>query len=72
LNENEFDTTVEKILFMVKRNELSDSYFLTYAHNREYAKRDARPWFGGDMDTYIVTPLTLPGAQVHLHLTLYV
>lgn len=59
----------ELILFIV---EMGNIHVITYAYERESAKRNAHSWIGGNYDHYIVTPLTEPGDRIHLSLTLYV
>lgn len=45
---------------------------VSWALDREDAKRKAQRWMGEDPDHYIVTPLTNRGDRVHLDLTLNV
>lgn len=49
---------------------LGNIRYFTWAGDRENAKRNARSWIGGNIDQYVVTPLTEPGDRVHLALTL--
>jgi hypothetical protein len=69
------------ILFLVQQSDISNSYVVVYAPNREEAKRHAFNWFGageydapkaGNPDFYIVTPMTPPGARIHLDITVSV
>jgi len=56
-----------KILFMV---EMGNIHHITYAFDREAAKRSAHNWIGADPDDYTVTPLTSPGDRIHFDITL--
>lgn len=56
-------------LFMV---ELANVHVITWAHNREDAKRRCKSWIGSNPDYYIVSPLTEKGDRVHLNITLFV
>lgn len=58
------------IVFMVRR--VGGSAFFTTAFNREGAKRNAEPWFGGNPDEYVVTPLTKPGENIKFDLAVRV
>lgn len=58
------------ILFIV--SDYLSAHVLTYALNREAAKRNAQKWLVGDMDKYTVTPLTSPGDPIKLDITLYI
>jgi hypothetical protein len=58
-----------QIVFMV---EYGNIHYITYAFDRESAKRSALGWIGGNSDNYIVTPLTEPGDRIHIGITLYV
>jgi len=57
------------ILFMVEQG---NAHVITWAIDREDAKRRARGWLWEDPDKYTVTPLTAPGDRVHLAITLNV
>lgn len=57
------------ILFLVS---FANKRVITYAFDREGAKRNAFGWIGGNVDSYTVSPLTIPGDQIHLDITLYV
>ena len=57
------------ILFLC---EIGNAHVLTWASDREDAKRKARVWLWDDSDKYTVTPLTAPGDRVHLAITLNV
>ena len=57
------------ILFMC---EWGNAHVITWALDREDAKRKARTWLSYDPDKYIVTPLTEPGDRVHMSITLNV
>lgn len=59
----------QKILFLVSQGNIK---VLTYAYNREDAKRQTHSWIGGNTDYYTVTPLTEPGDRIHLAITLWV
>jgi hypothetical protein len=50
--------------------EQGNAHVLTWAHDREDAKRKARHWLSGDPEHYTVTPLTTPGDRVHISVTL--
>jgi hypothetical protein len=49
--------------------EMGNAHFFCSAFNREDAKRAASHWFGGDPDSYTVTPLTQPGDRWHIAVT---
>jgi hypothetical protein len=57
------------ILFMC---EIGSAHVITWALNREDAKRKANVWLGGNTDQYIVTPLTSPGDRIHISINLRV
>lgn len=59
----------DTILFLC---ELGNGHVVTFAVDREQAKRNARAWLGRNPDDYIVTPLTAPGDRVKLDITLRV
>lgn len=59
-------------LWLLKPNEKSNIKFITWAMNREAAKRKAGTWIGGNADNYIVEPLTMPGDRVKLDIVLSV
>lgn len=42
-------------------------HVVTQGIGREDAKRNARQYLGGSIDSYIVTPLTSPGERVYLN-----
>lgn len=44
--------------------------FVCWAMGREDAKRQGYSWIGGNVDSYVVTPLSEPGDRVHIALTL--
>jgi hypothetical protein len=44
--------------------------YVTWAIDRESAKRNAFSWVGGNPDKYEVTPLSERGDRVHIALTL--
>jgi hypothetical protein len=60
------------ILFLVEHDNI---HVLTYASDREAAKRKAFNWLGWwlvgdpDQDHCMVTPLTEPGDRIHLDIT---
>lgn len=54
------------ILFMVERGNV---HVLTYATDRENAKRNAQKWMGMNPDHYTVSPLTEPGDRIKLDIT---
>jgi hypothetical protein len=47
----------------------ADRVCIVSASDRENAKRNAYTWMGGDIEQYIVSPLTTPESQVHLAIT---
>lgn len=55
------------ILWMV---EMGNIHFITFAEDREDAKRKAHQWMGGDKEHYTVSPLTEPGDRIHMALSL--
>lgn len=59
----------DMILFLVS---FGNKKVVTYALNRESAKRNAHTWIGGNADLYTITPLTSPGDVIHLSVSLYV
>lgn len=59
---------MEMQLFMC---EWGNAHVITWAHDREDAKRKARGWLSYDPDKYTVTPLTDPGDRVHMAITLF-
>lgn len=59
--------TNDRQLYLVS---LGNVKFLTWAYDRESAKRSAHYWIGGDSGTYTVTPLTNPGDRLHVAITL--
>jgi len=59
----------EYILFLVS---FRNKKVVTYAFDRESAKRNAHTWIGGNADDYLVMPLTSPDDQIHLSISLYV
>lgn len=48
-----------------------NAHVLTWAHDREDAKRKARQWLSYDSDNYTVTPLTNEGDRINLNITLF-
>lgn len=48
------------------------AHVLTWAKDREDAKKKAQQWLWHDADRYIVTPLTAPGDRINLNITLAV
>lgn len=60
---------VDRQLFMV---EYGNAHIITYAHDREQARRNALDWLGANPDDYIVTPLTEKGDRIKLDIILYV
>lgn len=58
------------ILFMVEQRQPGNVHVLTYALDRERAKRNAQRWIEGDPDKYVVTPLTDPGDRIKLDIIL--
>lgn len=66
-----FPTTPKLVnqLFLVSFGNIK---VITWALGRESAKRNAHDWIGGNMDQYIVSPLTNPGDRIHLDITLAV
>lgn len=58
------------ILFYVKRPDIIDMMSVVTARNREYAKRKAAGFLGGNPDNYIVVRLTQMGTRVHFDLTI--
>lgn len=57
----------DKQLFHVK---MGNIVYVTWALDRENAKRNAKSWIGGNPDDYAVTPLSARGDRVHFALTL--
>ena len=57
----------DKQLFLISMGNIR---FVTWATDREDAKRQAHSWVGGYIEHYTVTPLSEPGDRVHLGLTL--
>lgn len=57
------------ILFRVTRGR---HHVIVWTFDREEAKRQARSYLGGDMDAYVVEPITERDDTVHLHLSLRV
>ena len=57
------------IIFLVKRPHHPISNVLVTADGREMAKRMAFPVLMGDMDKYIVTPITEHGSRTVLMVT---
>ncbi len=54
-------------LFLVR---LSHDVMILTAHDREHAKNVAQRYIGGDPETYIVTPRTMPGDLVKIAVTM--
>lgn len=59
----------ELILFRVTQK---NTHVITWANDREDAKREAHPLLGGDPDRYIVDPLTEMGDSIYLAISLHV
>lgn len=57
----------DKILYLVSYGNIR---YVTWAFDRENAKRQAQSWIGGNPDEYIVSPLSELGDRVHIALTL--
>ena len=62
-------TTLPLILFLVTRG---NAHVVTYATDREEAKRQAHQWLGMNPEDYTVSPLTAPGDRIKLNITLNV
>lgn len=54
------------ILFVLQRRDMSDLVVVVNAYDRELAKRAAERHLGGNPDNYIVSPVSEPGAKVHI------
>lgn len=48
----------------------ANSHVVTWAHDREDAKRKALLWLGYDPELYVVMPLSRDGDRVHIAVTL--
>lgn len=54
-------------LFLIS---LGNIRFICWAFGREEAKRQAREWIGGDMERYVVSPLSEEGDRVRIAVNL--
>ena len=49
---------------------MGNKRFVCWATDRESAKLKGHYWLGGNKESYVVTPLSEKGDQVHIALTL--